>query len=143
MASSEYTASQWMVSKTSRLAAVLVVAAGCVALSCPLYAHHSLANYDRQHEVTLTGTVKQFLLKNPHSYIVLEVKQPDGSVVEWTAGTSSPMRLYRMGWKTTTLKPGDVITVTGGRHKGGRNEIWLNKLVGPNGEALLVPQGAD
>jgi Family of unknown function (DUF6152)/Domain of unknown function (DUF4131) len=136
-------ASERMATKMSRLAAVLAVAVGCMALSRPLLAHHSLANYDRQNEVTLTGTVKQFLLKNPHSYIVFEVKQTDGSVVEWTAGTSSPMRLYRMGWKTTTLKPGDQITVTGGRHKGGRNEIWLNKLAGPNGEPLLVPQGAE
>jgi len=132
-----------MQSKLSKLAAVLVVTAGLVALSRPAFAHHSLANYDRQNEITLTGTVKAFLLKNPHSYIVFEVKEADGSAVEWTAGTSSPMRLYRMGWKTTTLKPGDEITVTGGRHKGGRNEIWLNKLTGPGGEALLVPQGAE
>jgi len=136
-------ASKGMVSKMSKLTVVLAAAAAFLALSHPLLAHHSLANYDRQHEVTVKGTVREFLLKNPHSYIVFEVKEADGSVVKWTAGTSSPMRLYRMGWKTTTLKPGDQITVTGGRHKGGKNEIWLNKLVGANGEELLVPQGAE
>ena len=44
-----------------------------------------------------------------------------------------------MGWKTTTLKPGDEVTVTGGAHKGGKKELWLNKLVTPSGE-VLVPQ---
>ena len=131
-----------MASTTSKLAAVLAAAAGLVALSRPALAHHSLANYDRQHEITLTGTVVEFQLKNPHSEIVFEVAEPDGTVTRWTAGTSSPMRLYRMGWKTTTLKPGDQITVTGGKHKGGKNELWLNKVVGPNGEPP-VPQGAE
>ena len=131
-----------MASKSSKLAAALVVALGLAALPRPAFAHHSLANYDRQHEITLTGTVVEFQLKNPHSEIVLEVTEPDGTVTRWTAGTSSPMRLYRMGWKTTTLKPGDKITVTGGRHRGEKRELWLNKLVGPNGEPP-VPQGAE
>ena len=132
-----------MASKLSKSFAVGVVAASLLALAGPLFAHHSLANYDRQHEVTLTGTVTEFLLKNPHAFIVFEVKEPDGAVVKWTAGSSSPMRLFRMGWKTTTLKPGDQITVTGGPHRGGKKEVWLNKLVGPNGEEPPVPQGAE
>ena len=128
--------------KTSRLAAGLAVAAGLIAIARPAFAHHSLANYDRQNEITLTGTVVEFQLKNPHSQIVFEVTEPDGSVTRWTAGTSSPMRLYRLGWKTTTLKPGDQITVTGGRHRGEKKEIWLNKIEGPN-PVPPVPQGAE
>jgi hypothetical protein len=131
-----------MSGKNSKQLVVLIIAAGFLALSTPLSAHHSLANYDREKEITLTGTVTEFLLKNPHAQIVFEVKEADGTVVKWTAGSSSPMRLFRMGWKTTTLKPGDPITVTGGPHKGGKKEIWLNKLVGPNGEQP-VPQGAE
>ena len=128
--------------KVSQLSTGLAVAAGFIVLTGPLFAHHSLANYDRAKEITLTGTVTEFLLKNPHSYIVFEVKEEDGTVAKWTAGSSSPMRLFRMGWKTTTLKPGDQITVTGGPHRGGKKELWLNKLVGPNGEQP-VPQGAE
>ncbi len=131
-----------MARNKSKLAAVLAVGAGFLALSGPLFAHHSLANYDRQDPVTLTGTVTAFKLTNPHATIVFEVRGEDGSVVQWTAGSSSPMRLFRIGWKTTTLQPGDQITVTGGRHKGGKSEIWLNKLVGPDGEQP-VPQGAE
>jgi len=128
--------------KISKSLAGLIVVAGLLALSGPIFAHHSLANYDRQKEITLTGTVTEFLLKNPHTYIVFEVKGEDGAVVKWTAGSSSPMRLFRMGWKTTMLKPGDQVTVVGGPHKGGKKEVWLNKLVGPNGE-VSVPQGAE
>jgi hypothetical protein len=131
-----------MSSRISKALAVWVVAAGLLVLSGPLFAHHSLANYDREKEITLTGTVTEFLLKNPHSFIVFEVKEADGTAVKWTAGSSSPMRLFRMGWKTTTLKPGDQITVTGGPHRGGKKEIWLNKLVGPSGD-VPVPQGAE
>ena len=131
-----------MSSRISKAVAVWVVAAGLVMPSAPLFAHHSLANYDREKEITLTGTVTEFLLKNPHSFIVFEVKEADGTAVKWTAGSSSPMRLFRMGWKTTTLKPGDQITVTGGPHRGGKKEIWLNKLVGPSGD-VPVPQGAE
>lgn len=128
--------------KTSKLLAVSVVAVGLIVLAGPMFAHHSLANYDRQKEITLTGTVTEFLLKNPHAYVVFEVKEEDGTVVKWTAGSSSPMRLFRMGWKTTMLKPGDQITVTGGPHRGGKKELWINKLVTPSGE-VLVPQGAE
>ena len=131
-----------MSSRISKALAVWVVAAGLLVLSGPLFAHHSLANYDREKEITLTGTVTEFLLKNPHSFIVFEVKEADGTAVKWTAGSSSPMRLFRMGWKTTTLKPGDQITVTGGPHRGGKKEVWLNKLVGPGGD-VPVPQGAE
>ena len=131
-----------MGSTTNKAAIVLVIGMGLVALARPALAHHSLANYDRQNEITLTGTVVGFHLKNPHSEIVFDVTEPDGTVTRWTAGTSSPMRLYRMGWKTTTLKPGDKITVTGGRHKGDKKEIWLNKVVGPN-PIPGVPQGAE
>ena len=131
-----------MPSKRNRSLAVLIAVVGLIVFSGPVFAHHSLANYDRESPITLTGTVTEFLLKNPHSQIVFEVKEADGTVVKWTAGSSSPMRLFRMGWKTTTLKPGDQITVTGGRHKGEKRELWLNKLVGPNGEQP-VPQGAE
>ncbi len=131
-----------MARKSSKWVAVWILTAGFLIASGSAFAHHSLANYERDKPVTLTGTVTEFLLKNPHAFIVFEVQQADGTVVKWTAGTSSPMRLFRMGWKTTTLKPGDQITVTGGRHKGEKPEIWLNKLVGPNGEEP-VPQGAE
>jgi len=128
--------------KISKWLAVWVVAVGFLGPSGPLFAHHSLANYERQKEITLTGTVTEFLLKNPHMIIVFEVKEEDGTVVKWTAGSSSPMRLFRMGWKTTMLQPGDQITVTGGPHRGGKKELWLNKLVGPSGD-VPVPQGAE
>ena len=131
-----------MPSKRNRPLAFLVAVVGLIVFSGPAFAHHSLANYDRENPITLTGTVTEFLLKNPHSQIVFEVKEADGTVVKWTAGSSSPMRQFRMGWKTTTLKPGDQITVTGGRHKGEKRELWLNKLVGPSG-AQPVPQGAE
>lgn len=125
----------------NRVLAVLLVAAGLSVLSGLLFAHHSVTNYDREHPVTLTGTVTDFLFVNPHVLIVFEVTQEDGTVVKWAAGTAPPQRLYRAGWNTKTLKPGDQITVTGAPHKEGKKEMSVIKLVGPTGQVLT--QGAE
>ncbi len=118
-----------------------VLAGVAFAMAGPLLAHHSITNYDREHPVTLTGTVVAFNFINPHVTIVFEVEQEDGTVVPWAAGTAPPQRLYRAGWNTKTLKPGDRITITGAPHKEGIKEMAVIKVVGPKGDVL--PGGAD
>lgn len=74
-------------------------------------AHHSPAMFDQQQRVSLQGTVRDFQWRNPHSYIQLVVDQPDGSQVEWSIETAAPMYLQQSGWKPSSLKPGDRISV--------------------------------
>jgi hypothetical protein len=74
--------------------------------------HHSPSMFDRNSEITLTGTVREFQWSNPHSYIQLVVKSDDGSEQEWSIEMGANAYLHNLGWKPSTLKPGDDLIVT-------------------------------
>ena len=106
--------------KKRSLALLTLVAAG-VAL--PVLAHHSFAMFDQTREVTLVGTVKEFQWTNPHAFIHIEVAEGGANEV-WDIELNSPNNLKRQGWKATSLKSGDKITLTANplrdlTHKGG------------------------
>ena len=89
-----------------------------LAITAPLAAHHSIsAEFDQNRPVTFTGTVTKIEWTNPHIYTHVEVKEPDGKVVEYRVEGGPPNALYRAGWRKDTLKPGDTVTVTGLRAK--------------------------
>ncbi len=92
---------------TARISVLIVFLMG-PALS----AHHSFAPFNMEKTDTLSGVVKEFQWRNPHSWIQLMVKDASGNDVEWSIETSSPSSLSRQGWKPTALKPGDRITIT-------------------------------
>ena len=93
---------------TRRLfAAVAVTLLASVAVS----AHHAAAGIDRTRTVELKGTVKAFSWQNPHSWMEVEVAS-EGKVVTWTIEMTAPSYLVRAGWKSSTLKPGDEVSVT-------------------------------
>ena len=75
-------------------------------------AHHSTAMYDDHQPVTVVGTVSRYVWANPHVYIYV-VQQQGGRPVEWELEGSPPSILRRLGWSSSTLKPGDMITVVG------------------------------
>src|SRR5437870_8753600 len=86
----------------------------------PLLAHHGTgASYDSTKEVTLTGTVTDFVWKNPHAQIYFDVKGQDGKLVSWSAELNSPGVLAREGWKRNMFKPGDELTITVNPSKAG------------------------
>lgn len=91
-----------------RFLGFLVLAIG---ISAPALAHHSAAGIDRSKTVTLIGTVKQFGWQNPHSWMEVEVPNESGVVTTWKVEMTSPAFLIRAGWKATTVKPGDKVTV--------------------------------
>ena len=74
-------------------------------------AHHSAAGIDRSKTITLAGTVKQFSWSNPHSWMEIDVPDEKGGMVTWAIEMTSPAYLVRAGWKSTTLKPGDKVSV--------------------------------
>src|SRR5207245_9773373 len=90
------------------LGAIVVV----LLVSSTLLAHHAGTLYDREHPVSLKGTVTQFVFTNPHAQIHFDVKDENGNVSNWIAETTSPAALFRLGWNKNTLTFGDVIELT-------------------------------
>jgi hypothetical protein len=102
----------------------------------PLLAHHSFsAEYDAQLPVTLTGTITRVERTNPHGWIFIDVKRPDGSVVSWGIETGGPLQLARRGVKKDTLKIGMVVVVRGYRAKDGSATA--------NGDDMKLPDGTN
>jgi hypothetical protein len=82
-----------------------------VAIGGAVAAHHSPAVFDRTKEVTLAGTVKAFKWQNPHTWLEIDVPNKKGGVDTWGVEMTSPTFLIRAGWKNTSVKPGDKVTV--------------------------------
>ena len=95
---------------SKKMLALAGVAAVTLA-AAPAFAHHSFAMFDNQKNVTLEGTVKEFQWTNPHSWIQLVVKDASGKEVEYSIEGGSPNGLSRAGWKRTSLKPGDKVSI--------------------------------
>ena len=107
-------------------------------IAAPLSAHHSFAaEFDAKAPVTLKGTVKQMDWVNPHSWIHLEVKNPDGTVTTWMIG-GTPNTLLRRGFTKNSLKPGTELTVEGYKAKDGTNRANGRDLVLPDGKRLFL-----
>jgi hypothetical protein len=85
---------------------------GLVLCASPLGAHHSAAGIDRTKSVTVNGTVKEFRWANPHSWIDVDVPNDKGGNVTWSAEMTSPTFLVKAGWKSSTLKSGDKVSMT-------------------------------
>jgi len=82
--------------------------AGLIAAA---HAHHSFAMFDQTQKVTLKGTVTEFQWTNPHAFIHLNVPGADGKVDSWEIELNSPNNLKRQGWKSSSLKTGDQVTL--------------------------------
>src|ERR1051325_274166 len=97
---------------------VIGALAALAIAATPAFAHHSIsAEFDSNRPVTFTGTVTKIEWTNPHIYTHVEVKEPDGKVVEYRVEGGPPNALYRQGWRKDTLKAGDIVTVSGIRAK--------------------------
>jgi hypothetical protein len=89
----------------SFLTLALTVAAGAA------FGHHSPAVFDRTKEVKLVGVVKEFRWSNPHSFIELDVRDEKGTTDTWAVEMNPPSYLVKAGWKSSTIKAGEMVTV--------------------------------
>ena len=115
------------------LAVAVVLSVCCGSL---LAHHNSAAMYDQKNPVTLQGKVVEFRMINPHSRLVFEVKQADGSVAKWEAEGGSPSAAYRRGWRVDDLKPGDSFTIIGSPAVDGSRKMEIEKLITTSGKEL-------
>ncbi|HLQ91802.1 MAG TPA: DUF6152 family protein [Xanthobacteraceae bacterium] len=91
--------------------AAVLVGVGLFGFTGSVLAHHSFAMFDQEHPIELTGTVKEFKFTSPHTFILLEVKGQNETVV-WNLEGGSPSALVRDGWSSKTLPPGTELKMT-------------------------------
>ena len=111
-----------------------------------LLAHHSSAGIDRSKSVTVNGIIKEFRWGNPHSWIDVNVPNEKGGTDVWSVEMTSPTFLVRAGWKSTTLKTGDKVSLTVRPFKNGDPGGLFVSVTLPDGrvmgERAAAPAGA-
>jgi hypothetical protein len=124
------------------LSACLGLTAILLMIPVVTYAHHgSIVSYDMKKMVSMEGTVTEFQWRNPHVYILYDVKDAQGNVVTWGAETHSPIVCENQdGWTKSTLKPGDKITISVYPSKINTPRGLLAKIVF-NGKAIIDDTG--
>jgi Family of unknown function (DUF6152) len=120
----------------SKIFVLILAVSAVLSVSFPTFAHHGTAAYDTKNIVTVKGTMTDFRFINPHVQLYFEVKNDKGEVEKWQAELTAPNKLSRAGWDKYTLKPGDSITASGYVAKDDAHTMWINKLIGPDGQQL-------
>jgi hypothetical protein len=116
---------------------VLIAAVCLLAVSVPLPAHHGAAGYDMDKQLTMKGTVREWLWANPHCYMKYDATDEKGNVAHWAVEVSNPTDMIKRGWSLHSFKPGDEIAVTVRPAKNGAPVGQLLKVVLPNGQTLI------
>jgi hypothetical protein len=96
-------------------------------MSGSAFGHHGDAGRYEEALTTVTGTVVQMQLVNPHSMLILDVKDESGKVVRWRGELGSPAQLKTLGWVSGAIKVGDVVTMRGRRLKNGSPFLTLSE----------------
>ncbi|MEQ1946595.1 MAG: DUF6152 family protein [Bryobacteraceae bacterium] len=121
----------------TRLTIIFVITLLAMSLAPePVQAHHGAAQFDPNKNVTLKGTITVFQFTNPHAMIQFDVRDAAGQTVHWIGELQAPNILRRGGWNKNTLKPGDAVTLHGYPMKDGTPAVWINRLIGPDGQDL-------
>jgi len=135
---------------------LLLGLAGALIFGVAAYAHHSLgATYEADKEIKLEGKIVQLLLRNPHSFLQIDVPDKDGTMQRWSLEWRSSGQLGQAGIKRDTLKAGDEVVVTanpsrtktrGARRPGSNTQSHCgdrhDRLLGIRGDRRLdVPDG--
>ena len=100
-------------------------------------AHHSVAGYDNKKEVTLRGTVVEFVWRNPHVVVVWDVKDETGKVVQWSGEMNSPTSMIQVGMNRNSLKKGDEIIVVGNPSKTSTPLSVIRKITMADGKLVV------
>jgi hypothetical protein len=102
----------------------------------PTYAHHAFAaEFDVGQPVKVRGTITKVDWVNPHAWLYVDVKGPDGKVVNWQFELGPPNALFRLGWKKDSIPQGTEVEISGFRAKA-REAV-------ANGRSIILPDGRE
>src|SRR5579864_181458 len=118
---------------------IAAISAGVLLIALPARSHHAFGSeFDVNKPLKLRGTVTKWELVNPHSWIRMDVKGSDGTVVNWMIEGGSPNSLFRLGFNKDSLPPGTEIIVEGYQSKDGSNRGVGAKLTFTDGRQLFL-----
>jgi hypothetical protein len=128
-------------------ATLLAGAVGLVSMFyvIPASAHHAFAaEFDAKKPIKVSGTITKLEWANPHAWLYVDVKDETGKVTNWSFELGSPNGLVRLGWRRTSLKEGDQVTVEGFLAKDGTNTANAHSVTLPDGRKVFAgSQGPD
>ena len=126
---------------TIKPALVSVFGVGLVTMSASVFAHHGDAGRYEDKLTTLKGTVVELQLINPHSVVVLDVKdETSDQVIRWRGEAGSATQLRGWCWTKEVIKPGDTVTMIGRRLKNGSPYMTLSensRVIDANGKEIF------
>lgn len=114
----------------------LLVIASVLMAGTLLDAHHGAASFDTTKELTLQGTVTEWIWANPHCFLKFDAKDDTGTVRNWVVETGNPTDMSRSGWARLSFKVGDAVTVTLQPVKSGAPVGRIRSVLLPNGQRL-------
>lgn len=102
------------------------------AISLPLHAHHSFpAHYFADSMIDIQGVVVDFLWRNPHSFIVVDVTDDAGEMVRWSVEWNNTIMMMRGGLSPDSIQPGDEVEISGNLSRDGAPRLRLVTLERP------------
>jgi hypothetical protein len=117
---------------------VSIAAAGLLLLSFPVIAHHGAAALDTGKEITLKGSVTEWIWSNPHCFLKFDAKDDTGKVRNWAVETQNPTTMTLRGFSRTAFKAGEEVTVTVEPVKNGEPVGRMLSVILPNGQKLTA-----
>ena len=123
--------------RANSLAALALVVAALLAHALPADAHHSVpVNFDQSKEITITGALTEAKWINPHSRFRLNVKQDDGTTVEWLVEMGAVNTMRRAGFDIEKFVVGDTLTIIGWPGRDRNRTMLLRTAVLKDGTRL-------
>lgn len=124
--------------------ALFGTALALISGAIPLLAHHSFAaEYDANKPIKVTGVVTKMEWMNPHARFYVDVKEADGKVTNWNFELGAIPVLLKQGWRKTSLKEGDQVTVEGVMAKDGTNNGSARRVTLPDGRRVFGGSALD